>query len=89
MRKCPVYKRTARSAASTKTTTKMVVKAEMATALVKEERPGSHEPTHSKTEDSDDEERKLATKLRSLERYIYIYVYIERYFVHCSYWSHM
>ena len=61
--------RTTRSAtAAAKASVKPSNKPDMATALVKEERQPVHELVHTESEQSDEEEHKLATQLRSLER---------------------
>ena len=60
-------RRTSRSAnAAAKATVKPTNRTGMATVLVKEERQPFHELVHE-SEESDVEERKLATQLRSLE----------------------
>ena len=64
--KCTIHKRITRSTATTKAAAK-TSKMEMVTALVKEERQPVREQAHTDSDDSDEEERKLATQLRALE----------------------
>ena len=66
--KCPIHKRITRSTATTKTAAETLSKTEMAMALVKEDRQPVREHGHMDSDDSDEEERKLATQLHPLER---------------------
>ena len=68
--------RITRSATATaKATVKPSNKPDMATVLVKEERQPVHELVHTESEESDEEERKLAALCRHRCRHIYIYIY--------------
>ena len=66
--KCTIHKRTTWSTATTKAAARTSSKMEMATALVKEERQPVREQGHTDSDDSDEEERKLATQQHALER---------------------
>ena len=69
VRKTSSERRTTRSAtAAAKSNAKPSNKMDMATALAKEEKQPVHELVHTESEESDEEERKLAVQLRSLER---------------------